>query len=240
MNYVVAADAEKFLGALSDESVDLFLIDPPYFKIVRDLWDHQWESAGAYAEWLVGLCALARRKVKPTGSLLIFQAIGKHGQHPVFQVVAGIERSWHFRNWITWKRSRAFGKGGNYLFCRDEILWFSATARDDQTTFNTPFLGKKLKRPGKTEFKKASNVWDDIEQVFRPERSCRRPLPLLARLIQTHSRPGDLVVDFFAGYGTTGIVAHNLGRRFQGCEAIEQDALDADRRVSSAKRVQAR
>jgi hypothetical protein len=45
VNYVVAADAEKFLGALRDASVDLFLIDPPYFRIVRDLWDHQWESA---------------------------------------------------------------------------------------------------------------------------------------------------------------------------------------------------
>ena len=41
MNYVVAADAKDFLTALRDESVDLFLIDPPYYKIVRDLWDHQ-------------------------------------------------------------------------------------------------------------------------------------------------------------------------------------------------------
>jgi DNA modification methylase len=144
VNYLVAADAEKFLGALRDESVDLFLIDPPYFRIVRDLWDHQWESASAYADWLIHLCALARRKVKPNGSLVMFQAIGKHGQHPLFQVVAGIERSWHFRNWITWKKARAFGKGGNYLFCRDEILWFSASSRDDKVTFNVPFSEKRL------------------------------------------------------------------------------------------------
>jgi len=39
VNYIVAADAEKFLTGLKDASVDLFLIDPPYFKIVRDLWD---------------------------------------------------------------------------------------------------------------------------------------------------------------------------------------------------------
>ena len=235
VNYVVAADAKDFLAALRDESVDLFLLDPPYFRIVGDLWDHQWESPEVYAEWLVGICTLARQKVKPTGSLVIFQGMGKHGQHPVFLVVAGIEKTWHFRNWITWKKSRAFGKSGNYLFCRDEILWFSATPRDDKTTFNTPFPDRRLKRPGKTEFKKVSNVWDDIEQVFRPERSCRRPLPLLARLIKAHSNPGDLVVDCFAGYGTTGIVAHNLGRRFLGCEAIEEDAVAADARVTAAK-----
>ena len=78
---VVAADAEKFLRSLKDASVDLFLIDPPYYKIVRDLWDHQWESPEQYASWLVNLCTLAREKVKPNGSLVMFQAIGKHGQH---------------------------------------------------------------------------------------------------------------------------------------------------------------
>jgi site-specific DNA-methyltransferase (adenine-specific) len=237
VNYVVAADAKDFLTALRDESVDLFLLDPPYFRIVGDPWDHQWDSAEAYAEWLVGLCTLARRKVKATGSLVLFQGIGKHDQHPIFQVISGIERTWHFRNWITWKKSRAFGKSGNYLYCRDEILWFSATARDDKTTFNAPFLDQKLKRPGKTEFRKVSNVWDDVEHVYRPERICRRPMPLLARLIKAHSDPRDLVVDCFAGYGTTGIVAHNLGRQFLGCEAIAGDAVAADARVSAAKRI---
>jgi site-specific DNA-methyltransferase (adenine-specific) len=225
VNYVVAADAEKFLSALRDESIDLFLIDPPYFKIVRDLWDHQWESADAYAAWLVGLCTLARKKLKPTGSLVMFQAVGKHGQHPVFDVIKGLEKNgWFFRNWITWKKGRAFGKGDNYLYCRDEIIWFSASAERGSFTFNAQWLDEKTKRSTKNEFKKVSNVWSDIEQVFRPERVCRRPLPLLARLIKTHSNPNDLVVDFFAGFGTTGIVAHNLGRRFMGCEAIEKDA----------------
>jgi site-specific DNA-methyltransferase (adenine-specific) len=238
-SYVVAADAEKFLRSLKDASVDLFLIDPPYYKIVRDLWDHQWESPEQYATWLIDLCTLAREKVKPNGSLVMFQAIGKHGQHPVFQVIAGVERTWHFRNWITWKKGRAFGKDKNYLFGRDEILWFSAGAEEERVTFNTPFLDKRNKGPSKTEFKRATNVWDDMEQVFRPARVCQRPLPLIARLIKTHSNPGDLVSDFFSGYGTSGIVAHNLGRRFKGCEAIEADAREANRRVQAALRLAA-
>lgn len=236
MNYVVAADAERFLSALRDESVDLFLIDPPYFGILNVPWDNQWESAADYASWLVRLCKLAKRKVKRSGSLVMFQAMGKHGQHPIFQVVTGVEEDWCFRNWITWKKSRAFGKSSNYLYCRDEILWFTASEREDDFTFNTPFLNEKPKRAGKTEFKKVTNVWDDVEQVFRPARLCQRPMPLLARLIKAHSNPGDLVVDFFAGYGTTGIVAHNLGRRFLGCEQIEEDARAADRRVTEARR----
>jgi len=122
------------------------------------------------------------------------------------------------------------------VYGRDEILWFSADSAPEAVTFNVPFTEKKPKKASaKYEFKKVSNVWDDIELVHRPERSCRRPLPLLGRLIKTHSNAGDLVVDFFTGYGTTGIVAHNLGRRFLGCEQVEKDAEEADRRVTAAK-----
>jgi len=32
--------------------------------------------------------------------------------------------------------------------------------------------------------------------------------------VRVHSNPGDLVLDFFAGSGTTGQAAANLGRRF--------------------------
>ena len=35
---------------------------------------------------------------------------------------------------------------------------------------------------------------------------------MLRRIIQASSRPGDTVLDFFAGSGTTGAVAHALGR----------------------------
>lgn len=73
VSFVVAADAKDFLATLDDGSVDLFLIDPPYFRVVRETWDHQWESAEAYAEWLIDLCALAKKKVTARGSLVMFQ-----------------------------------------------------------------------------------------------------------------------------------------------------------------------
>jgi site-specific DNA-methyltransferase (adenine-specific) len=42
----------------------------------------------------------------------------------------------------------------------------------------------------------------------------QKPLGILRRIIQASSRPGDIVLDFFAGSGTTGIAALELGRRF--------------------------
>ncbi|MEE8112690.1 MAG: site-specific DNA-methyltransferase [Acidobacteriota bacterium] len=42
----------------------------------------------------------------------------------------------------------------------------------------------------------------------------QKPLGILKRIIQASSNPGDIVLDFFAGSGTTGEAAHLLGRRF--------------------------
>ncbi len=42
----------------------------------------------------------------------------------------------------------------------------------------------------------------------------QKPLGVLRRIVAASSRPGDLVLDFFAGSGTTGAAALALGRRF--------------------------
>ncbi|MGB6971172.1 MAG: DNA (cytosine-5-)-methyltransferase, partial [Desulfobulbales bacterium] len=51
---------------------------------------------------------------------------------------------------------------------------------------------------------------------------CTKPVKLMAYLISMASRPGDLVGDFAAGSGTTGIAAKLLGRRFIGIEKEEE------------------
>jgi site-specific DNA-methyltransferase (adenine-specific) len=42
----------------------------------------------------------------------------------------------------------------------------------------------------------------------------KQPLGILRRIVRASSNPGDLVLDFFAGSGTTGVAALELGRRF--------------------------
>jgi site-specific DNA-methyltransferase (adenine-specific) len=42
----------------------------------------------------------------------------------------------------------------------------------------------------------------------------QKPEGVLRRIVQASSAPGDWVLDFFAGSGTTGAVAANLGRRY--------------------------
>ena len=65
--------------------------------------------------------------------------------------------------------------------------------------------------------------WADINalQTWSPERvdfDTQKPLPLLDRFVSAFSVPGSLVLDCFAGSGTTLIAAERLGRRWMGCD----------------------
>lgn len=243
VKYVHACRANELLLQLEPGTVDLFAIDPPYYGIVKDTWDNQWSCEEVYVQWLGLLCALAGTRLKPHGSLVLFQGIGSHESQPVFGVVTELKKYLHYRNWITWKKRRAYGKSHDYLFCREEILWFSKSPERMQVTFNIPltdvkrgYAGWDPAHPAKSEYKRVSNVWDDIPELMRPERTAQKPVELMDRIIKTHSNPGDLVVDFFAGLGTTGVSAVKNGRRFVGCEAIAEDAARANERVEQAGR----
>lgn len=48
-----------------------------------------------------------------------------------------------------------------------------------------------------------------------------KPERLLERIVQIASNPGDLVLDFFLGSGTTAAVAHKMGRRYIGVEQMD-------------------
>jgi site-specific DNA-methyltransferase (adenine-specific) len=70
--------------------------------------------------------------------------------------------------------------------------------------------------------------WQTIVPTSSKEKTgypTQKPLKLLERIVQVHSQPGDTVLDFFAGSGTTGEAAAKHGRGFvlvdQSPQAIE-------------------
>lgn len=66
------AKAEEWLPTLADASVDLVLVDPPYFRVKDEPWDRQWDTAAGFLAWLDGLAAEWRRVLRPNGSLYVF------------------------------------------------------------------------------------------------------------------------------------------------------------------------
>ena len=59
------------------------------------------------------------------------------------------------------------------------------------------------------------------------------PEAYLERVIAATSNPGDRVLDPFLGSGTTGVMAHAMGRRFIGCEFSPQNAVHALERIEA-------
>lgn len=68
----------------------------------------------------------------------------------------------------------------------------------------------------------------EIKRLFPGKKAFSTPKPerLLERVIQIATNPGDIVLDVFAGSGTTAAVAHKMGRRWVTCELIESTLTD--------------
>ena len=103
--------------------------------------------------------------------------------------------------------------------------YFDSTAVDRE-----PYMAPGLVTPEKVaKGKLPTDVWwHTIVSPTGKEKTgypTQKPKGVLRRIIQASSAQGDLVLDFFAGSGTTGAVADELGRRFilmdQNPEAIE-------------------
>jgi DNA modification methylase len=65
---------------------------------------------------------------------------------------------------------------------------------------------------------------------------CPKPLDWMAWLVRRASLENEIVLDFFAGSGTTGVAAVQLGRRFLGFEIDPHYTEIANKRIEAAKR----
>lgn len=82
-----------------------------------------------------------------------------------------------------------------------------------------------------------STNWSDIswEGIAKEGgvkmRNGKKPEKLLQRIINISTKPGDIVLDFFSGSGTTAAVAMKLGRRFIACEQITKQIEISYKRI---------
>lgn len=73
-----------------------------------------------------------------------------------------------------------------------------------------------------------SNLWVDIHKATSARYPTEKPEKLLARLINTFTDDGDIIIDPFCGGGTTAIACKTLGRRFITCD-LNPDAIKITR-----------
>jgi site-specific DNA-methyltransferase (adenine-specific) len=173
----------------------------------------------------------AYRLLTPTGSL--FFHIDYREVHYCKIMLDEIFGRECFQNEIVWAYDYGARATKRWPAKHDNILWYT---RDPQCyTFNMeesdriPYMAPGLVGPEKAaRGKTPTDVWwHTIVSPTGKEKTgyaTQKPLGILERIVRVHSNPGDLVLDFFAGSGTTGEAAAKHSRAFcmvdQSAEAI--------------------
>jgi site-specific DNA-methyltransferase (adenine-specific) len=181
----------------------------------------------------------AHRVLREDGSLYLHLDFhSAHHARLLLDEVFGAER---FLNEIVW----AYDYGGRprdrWPRKHDTILWY---AKGERWTFNRddvdriPYMAPGLVGPEKAaRGKLPTDVWwMTIVPTNSRERTgypTQKPEALLTRILLASSDPGDLVLDFFCGSGTTGVVAKRLGRRFLLVDENPEATAIARRRLDA-------
>jgi site-specific DNA-methyltransferase (adenine-specific) len=185
-----------------------------------------------YLTWLEPRLREAHRVLAPNGSMYFH--IDYREVHYCKVLLDTIFGRASFLNEVIWAYDYGGRTSRKWPPKHDNILLY---AKDpERYTFNThdmerlPYMAPKLAGPEKAaRGKLPTDTWFlTIVSPTGKEKTgypTQKPLRLLERIIRASSNPGETVLDFFAGSGTTGVAAHRLGRSFvlidNNPEAIE-------------------
>lgn len=114
-------------------------------------------------------------------------------------------------------------------------IWF-----DNHFIFNLESIGVKWKydkdKRNKRGWKNPGNVWyiSQLSGAFKEREAhpTQKPISLISRMIKVSSNKGDLVLDLFAGTGTTSLVAKQLNRKFICIELEDRYIKIINKRLS--------
>jgi site-specific DNA-methyltransferase (adenine-specific) len=243
---LICADAFAVLPKLAQLHFDLLFADPPY-NLTKQFGSEKFRRTAEdeYEAWLDAWLSLCTRLLKPSASIYI---CGDWRSSSAIQRVGS--KYFKLRNRITWEREKGRGAKGNWKNSSEDIWYFTVS---DDYTFNLDAVKQRRRviapyrengKPkdwnetsgGNYRDTHPSNVWTDLTVPFwsMPENTdhpTQKPEKLLAKIILASTNRGDLILDPFAGSGTTAVVAQKLGRDFVVIESDEDHCLVAAKRL---------
>src|SRR3974390_1024103 len=254
LHRVLIGDCVAEMAKLSANSVDLIFADPPYnLQLASDLRrpddsrvdavDNDWDkfaSFAAYDEFTKSWLTACRRILKPAGTIWV---IGSY--HNIFRVGAIMQNlGFWILNDVIWRKSNPMPnfRGRRFTNAHETLIWAARDADAKRYTFNYEAL-----KAGNEDVQVRSDwtipLCTGEERLKGPDgkklHPTQKPEALLQRVILSSSRPDDLVLDPFAGTGTTGAVANHLGRRFVGIERDAKYARAAELRIAATQPLEA-
>lgn len=192
-----------------------------YRTEVLGIQDYEDRLGDGFLDFLEVRLREAWRVLKPTGS--IYLHLDYREVHYCKVMMDEIFGRDNFLNEIIWAYDFGGRKRDRWPAKHDNILYYAKNA--GQRTFNRDAIDRlPYMAPGLVSKEKAARGklptdtwWQTIVATNSREKTgypTQKPLAILERIIKASSNPGELVLDFFAGSGTTGQACLNLGRDF--------------------------
>ena len=193
-------DGLEWMRSLPNSGADVLITDPLYSSDIEDI--------AAYARaWL----PLAWSKVKPTGRAYVF--IGSYPKEVAAYLAVCAEHGVPVEQLLIWSYTNTMGPRPKmrYFLNYQTVLYIVGP---DAAPLDCELLTELC--AAREEYHPARSA----ERVYQ----WQKPAEIVEAYIRHSTRPGDLVIDPFAGSGTTMVCAAKLGRRSIGCE-INSDVV---------------
>jgi site-specific DNA-methyltransferase (adenine-specific) len=212
---IINGDAIIELPKIKSNSVDLILIDPPYLISRESSFKNYSDEATDFIKTKYGNISIDfgewdkedlnwefiftefYRILKKGGTLIIFYDIWKSSELKNFAEVSKFKQP----RVCQWLKSNPVPINSNSNYLSNACEYFFTFVKGGKPTFNSKYDRGLYEYP----------LCHGKERSKHPT---QKPLNLIKELVEKHSNEGDLVLDCFAGSGTTGEACQVLDRKF--------------------------
>ncbi|HDR9019313.1 TPA: DNA methylase [Burkholderia vietnamiensis] len=214
MSFLYNGDCLEVLPSIPDGVVDFVLTDPPYLVNYQDRTGRSIAN-DVKSDWLAPAFAEVYRVMKPNTLCVSFYGWTKTDLFFDAWKRAGLRVVGH----IVFAKS--YASKSRFVAYRHESAYVLAKGQPAVPATPLPDVMR----------------WEYSGNRHHPT---QKPVPCLRRLIETYTAPGDVVLDPFAGSGSTCVAARELGRYYIGIEldptyyAAACDRLEIDRLAIAA------
>lgn len=228
-NQVVTGDFVKLSRDLPAGCARLIVADPPFNIGYRyDVYDDAKEPQ-EYLEWAERWLPAAIRLLAPGGAFWLAAGDECAAEYKVRLDSFGLQ----FRSWVIWHYTFGVHTEGKFSRCHSHLLYYIKPGAAHTWHPERIKIVSARQEMGDKRAAEGGKVPPDVwtisrvcgtfgERIKRPSggtsHPCQQPEAMLERVIASCSEPGDLVLDPFAGSGTTAATAKRLRRDYWTCD----------------------